>query len=239
MTDTCFIFKNFFSYDPVLKLPNNLPPNITPIYITDSINAITTAKELGWEVVYKDTYNHITDPFEKRKLIAEINCYPERFIDCSKYKFVYICDANVITLDSNYATFISNKGDKNALYLTSGWYSGHNNTMQKELERSLTNKRWSYNFNEIKHSVDEYHSKLTNLEIPFDDTPVISAKYIGWNISHSYKNIIADYVYNEYMKHLQGNIIFSMALKLYPDYICHYTGFKNDGCVLKHLITVF
>jgi len=38
------------------------------------------------------------------------------------------------------------------------------------------------------------------------------------------------------MQHLQGNIILSMMLHLYPDDICHYTGFKNDGRVSTHLI---
>jgi len=177
--DTCLIFKNFFGYDPVLKVPHNLPENIAPIYITDSVEAVETAASLGWNVIYIDSYKHITDKFERRKIIAWINCFPEKLPGLEKYKYIFVCDSNVIKLDTNYAQFISHKSDKKALYVTSGWYSGVNNTMQKELERSLQNMRWSYNFEQIKSSTNNYIKILSSMNIPLTDTPVVSAKYIG------------------------------------------------------------
>jgi hypothetical protein len=73
------------------------------------------------------------------------------------------------------------------------------------------------------------------MKINYRNIPVVSAKYIGWNINHERKNIIADYVFNEYSKHLQGNIIFSTCLVLYTEDTLHYTKFLNDGQVEQHV----
>lgn len=238
MNDTCFIFKNLFGYDPVLKIPNNIPNSVTCIYITDSLDAYNKAAKFGWTPIYIDKYKNITDKFEKRKIIAEINCYPERFVNMAQYTYMFICDSNVVSLDSNYSEFVSKKSKDNCLYVTSGWYSGTANTMQKELERSLANHRWSYNFDSMKNSTNNYINILTSKGKDINDTPVVSAKYIGWNITHPMKNIIAKYVFDEYMQHLQGNIIFSMVIHLYPEYIYHYKGFKNNGAVSNHYISL-
>jgi len=238
MTDTCLIFKNLFGYDTISGLPKKLPQNMRCFYIIDSTDNCQKAESLGWETIYINKYLDITDSFKKRKVIAEINCYPERFIDTSQFKYVFICDSNVVALDSNYSDFVSKKSEEKALYLTSGWYKGSQNTMQQELARSLGNRRWEYNFNEMRKSVSEYLSHLTDMGKNIAHTPVISAKYIGWNINHPMKREISDYVYTEYTKHLQGNIIFSMALQIYPAHIEHYTNFKNDGSVSDHIVSL-
>lgn len=33
MSDTCLIYVNLYGYDPVVKIPNNMPINVTAIYI--------------------------------------------------------------------------------------------------------------------------------------------------------------------------------------------------------------
>ena len=33
----CLLYKNFWSYDPVVSVPSNLPPNIDTIYVTDNL----------------------------------------------------------------------------------------------------------------------------------------------------------------------------------------------------------
>jgi hypothetical protein len=191
-----------------------MPLNVTPIYITDCMTKYNQAKDMGYTAYYTDKYKDITDSFERRKIIAYINCYPEKVIpELLQYTYVFICDSNVVELDSNYKEFINLKSDNKCLYLTSGWYKKSDNTMKKELERSLHNPRWQYNFDQMKDSVNEYFKLLEKLNINIDDTPVVSAKYIGWNIKHNYKNILSDFVYKEYMKHLQGNIIFLLYLK--------------------------
>jgi hypothetical protein len=238
MTDTCFIFKNLFNYDKIGGIPSKLPKNMKCLYITDSTDSCKKAKALGWDTIFVNKYVGISDPFEKRKVIAEINCYPERFIDTTKFKYAFICDSNVVALDSNYSDFVSKKSDDKALYLTSGWYSGVENTIHQELKRSLQNERWLYNFDKILISAGEYVTYLTEKGTNLADTPVVSAKYIGWNITHPMKRKISDYVYNEYIKHLQGNLIFSMALQIYPEHIEHYTKFMNDGKVSTHSVSL-
>jgi hypothetical protein len=230
------VFKNFYDYDPVLKIPDNLPTNMTPVYITDSSSNISIATSLGWQCYYVDTFKNITDPFQMRLTIAYINCYVEKVVpELLKYKYIFICDSNVVKLDSNYTDFINKRNINKALYLTSGWYRGNHNTMERELQRSIRNIRWRYNFDQMIHATNRYMTELKKLNIDIHDTPVVSAKYIGWNISHPNKELLADYVYEEYKKHLQGNIIFSFILKLYPEYIEHYTDFKNDGAVIGHV----
>ena len=235
MTDTCFIFKNMFGYDQIYKIPENMPSNVVCFYITDTLENCEKAKDLGWEPIFVDKYLTIIDSFEKRKIIAELNCYPERFIDATKFKYMFTSDSNVLSLDSNYGDFISKKSDKKALYLTSGCYSGYKNSISEELLRSFRNPRWKYNFEQMKTSVHSYLTFLLERGKNLQDTPVVSAKYIGWNVSHPMKYELSKYVYDEYTKHLQGNIIFSMALQIYPKYIEHYIHFKNDGKVASHL----
>ena len=224
-----------FNYDKINEIPKNMPSNVACFYITDTLENCTKAKDLGWEPIFVDKYVTVTDSFEKRKVIAELNCYPERFIDATKFKYMFSCDSNVLTLDSNYADFISKKSDEKALYLTSGCYSGYKNTIDFELLRSLKTPRWRYNWEEMKTTVRGYLYFLLEKGKNLQDTPVVSAKYIGWNVSHPMKHEISKYVYDEYTKHLQGNIIFSMAWQIYPQYIEHYTKFKNDGKVDGHL----
>lgn len=63
---------------------------------------------------------------------------------------------------------------------------------------------------------------------------VASAKYIGWNIQNKNKNNIAEFVFNEYINHLQGNIIFSVAIKLFPEDIFHFRNGFFSGKVIFH-----
>lgn len=72
----CLLYKNFWSYDPVVPVPSNLPPNIDTIYVTDNLNMALCAKNLYWTKTYViDTHITITDAFERRKIIAYINCF--------------------------------------------------------------------------------------------------------------------------------------------------------------------
>lgn len=233
----CLLFKNLFNYDVVLPPPINTPSNIDTIYLTDNIITQTNALSKGWK------YSYITEQFlyhisniEKRQAIAYINCYPENVIsEIKEYDYVFICDSNVLKMDTNYGEFTNNSSNKHALYVTSGYYKGNNNNILEELNRSLSNMRWSYDFQNIKDATFEYLQQFKDMNIDYNSVPVVSAKYIGWNIHHDNKNLVADYVYKEYCKHLQGNIIFSTCLVLYPELIFHYTDFLNDGCVNGHI----
>ena len=235
-TKVCLLFKNLFNFDKVLPVPLNLPMMMDTIYLTDNTKTQTDALSKGWK------YSYVTEKFlnsvsniEKRNAIAYINCYPEKIIPYIKnYDYIFICDSNVIKLDTNYGEFINSVSDKHALYITSGWYNGIDNNIEKELERSLLENRWSYDFKNIIDNTHKYLQMFHDIKMSYRNIPVAIAKYIGWNINHERKNIIADYVFNEYCKHLQGNIIFSTCLVLYPEDTLHYTRFLNDGQYDKH-----
>lgn len=235
----CLLYKNFWSYDPILPVPTNLPMDVHTVYLTDNTDSALRAKQLGWSKTYVcDTFVNITDPFERRKAIAKINCFPEQVVlELNSFDHIMICDANITRLDTNYAEFVHNilqtKIDR-ALYITSGWYSQDQNTIVSELHRSLSQPRWSYNFDQMISWCSTNFALLEKLNINLADCPVVSAKYIGWNIRSENKNVVADWVYNQYVDHLQGNIIFSVVAKLFPDHVYHYKGFLNDGAVNEH-----
>lgn len=231
------LFKNLFNYDEIIPPPKNIPSNMDSIYLTDSVENQKKALSKGWKYCYvTEQFLNVNTNIKKRLAIAHINCYPENYLpDNKNYDYVFICDSNVVKLDTNYSEFIKNASDKHALYVTSGWYIGINNNIKKELERSLCNKRWSYDFNNITNATQNYIKLFSDMNIDYHTVPVVSAKYIGWNINHDKKNIIADYVYKEYSKHLQGNIIFSTCLVLYPEYTFHYKDFLNDAGVHNHI----
>jgi hypothetical protein len=232
----CLLFKNLFDYDIVLPPPINLCENIDTIYLTDNKITQNCALSKGWKYSYiTEKFINNTNSIEKRNAIGYINCYPEKIIpELKNYDYVFICDSNIIRLDTNYGEFINSVSNKHALYITSGYYNGTDNNILKELERSLSNRRWNYDFKNIKDATYKYLEIFSNMNIDYRNIPVVSAKYIGWNINHENKNIIADYVFNEHCKHLQGNIIFSTCVVLYPEDTLHYTQFLNDGQVSEH-----
>jgi len=233
----CLIVKNFFSYDPVVAKPE-LPKGVDGIYITDNEEDQKKALSLGWNKAFLVTqFLTVIDPLRKREIIALMNCYPETVVsELLAYDYVFICDSNVVKLDSNYQVFLDQASSNYALYVTSGWYRGDENNITRELVRSLANSRWSYNFNEITSCYQTYVQLLDRVGLNPGQCPVVSAKYIGWNLRHPTKKTIADFVYGEYMKHLQGNITISVTAKLFPNDVYHYTGFINDGKVCSHLL---
>lgn len=236
MNNTCYLVKNLFNYDIIYPPPSNLSSNIDSVYVTDNSNSYHEALNKGWKYVYIVTeFLDKNDSFSKRLAIAYINCYPEKLIpELNRYNYIFICDANFINLPSNYNDFLSNKSIKYALYINSGYYKNDQNNIKEELYRSIHNSRWSYNFKQMIISTNEYLKLLNSINLDYKTIPVISAKYIGWNINHNNKNYIADYVYNEYSKHLQGNIIFSMCLALFKENIFHFDILNNDTNTLEH-----
>jgi hypothetical protein len=225
MCNPCIIFKNLFNYDPI-SAPPHTDLEISKVYICDSEESKCQAISNGWtNVLITKQFINATTPKEKRNAIAYLNTFPEKvFPELAEYDIIFICDANIIDFDSDYNRFIheSIKSHDSALFITSGYYTV-DNSIQKELERSLCVSRWSYDSENMKISMKDY-----SCVCDINSIPVVSAKYIGWNIKHSSKTKIAQWVYNEYLKHLQGNIIFSMCIPMFPDEIFHFnSGFFN------------
>lgn len=223
--------KNLWGYERVHQVPVNLPAGMNPIYITDNEATAMEAASKGWlNVVITDRFLNITDKTQRRTAIGMINCYPEMFVNLSNYDRVYVCDSNIISLPSNYADFINHDVEK-ACYTYSGYYKGTDDNIVKELYRSV-NSRWAYNRKGMEEATRDYLQIMTELEIDYRKESVSSAKYIGWNLKHKDKNTVANYVYKEYIRHLQGNIIFTIARVIYPDLVSNFR-ILNDDCQLS------
>lgn len=231
----CILFKNLWNYDIINKIPENTPKGVDCIYLTDNESDDNLAKEYGYISYMVKDYLEISDSFERRKIIAYINCYPEKvFRELEKYTYVFICDSNIIEFDPDYTNFIESVSIDRSLYVTSGYYRDNADTIYEELKRSLTVMRWKYNFNEMKLACEKYEKMLRDRGLDMLDVRVCSAKYIGWNIVNKNKEMISKFVYDEYLEHLQGNIIFSIASKIYAEDTCHFSSGFFNGKLSDH-----
>jgi hypothetical protein len=216
---------NFFGYEQVNPPPEGIPEGFGKVYLTDDTDVFIEAGALGWEarLVPKNVAN---DPWEKRKFIAAVKIYPELFLgQFLLYEKIFVTDSDVIKLDSNYEEFVAESlKDNRSLYVTGGYYSGERDTISAELTASLGG-RWDYNKQEMIAATAEYVDEVGNC-------PVISAKFIGWNMKSKHR--VDHRYYRESLKHLQGNIILSYLAKKYPEEIMVYGGFKNDVIQSPH-----
>jgi hypothetical protein len=229
----CILFKNLFGYDNVSSLPT-VSDNLKLHLLVDSEDARQEGLRLGWTVHVTDMFKEATSPKEKRDAVAFVNAFPEVVIpELKDYDQVFICDSNVLEFDPAYFDFINSCSTKATLYVTSGAYTGERgkwnaNDVATEYERSMKVTRWKYDSENIKRSWLEYKTMLNDMSVSEYDVPVVSAKYIGWNLKSESKSKVADFVLEEYKKHLQGNIIFSIAAVLFKDDVHHfYHGFEN------------
>lgn len=232
-----FLVKNLYGYEIVIPPPTNLPENLITYYVTDNETDALKAKNLGWNYVYvTKKFLEITDKFERRKSVAYINSFPHEFIyDTIKYDLIFICDSHIITLWSNYSDFISKCDKKYALFLTNGYYKQSRNTITSEIIHS-NRKRWDYNYDKIKLNGDLYVNHLNELGINLNDLGVCSAKYIGWNPSHESYSLLTNKLYEEYTKHLQGNIILTYLSGIYKkDTFVYYPDNYNGSLLNNHI----
>jgi hypothetical protein len=231
----CVLFVNLWNYDPVLPIPQNSPENVNYIYVTDTDENVDTAKKFGYVVYQYNTYLHITDKFERIKIVAKLKCFPEEiFPELQQYKYIFQCDANILKFDMAYTDFINSASDNYAIFVTTGWYSGEEDNIYKEYYRSINTQRWSYNFENMTKSFNKYLELFEQTQMNPYECKVVSAKYVGFNIQHKNKKQISNFVYNEYMNHLQGNIIYSVALNLFPQDIFHFRNGFFQGEVIGH-----
>jgi hypothetical protein len=77
-------------------------------------------------------------------------------------------------------------------------------------------------------SVTRYRKEIESLGVDFNEVPIISAKYFGWNLNHESYEKISKTFYEEYCNHLQGNIILSYLKVIYNNDIFTYN-IKNYG----------
>lgn len=231
----CVLFVNLWNYDPILPIPQNAPENVNYIYVTDTDENVNNAKKLGYIVYQYNAYLHLTDKFERIKVAAKFKCFPEQLIpELQDYKYIFVCDGNILKFDIAYTDFINKASDDYAVFVTTGWYSGDEDNICKEYYRSINTQRWSYNFENMTKSFNKYLELFEEKKINPFECKVVSAKYLGFNIQHKNKTQISNFVYDEYMNHLQGNIIFSVALNLFPQDIFHFRNGFFQGMVVSH-----
>lgn len=232
-----FVVKNLWDYEEVNPIPERLPQDMDTFYITDSYINCYLAGDQGWHnaICVRD-YLNITDKLQRRSLIGAINCYPERFCpELNEYDKVFVCDSNILILPSTYKDFIDQSEDQ-ACYLTSGYYKGTEDNIFQELSRSV-NSRWNYNGDAMVKATEEYLKEMVLLDIDYKRISVSSAKYIGWNLRNPKRKQIADFVLQEYQKHLQGNIIFTFVSAKWEDDVLNFQNLSDDVSFSPHKYT--
>ena len=207
-----YVTYNLWDYDPVISPPlGNLCDSF---YITESRKNYNKALLLGWSKAILTHIDAYTPKLERRKETAEYRLYPERFIkELTEYDLVIMCDSNVKKLHDDFLNYAKSIGN-NVLLLDAHFYKGDENNLYAEYDRTFKQKRWAYDFKNITYSMERY-AQIVNL----NQCKVCSAKYKIWNYRHPRRQEIADWIYDEKMKHIQGNIILSEASQLFDDYI--------------------
>lgn len=230
-----FLVKNLYNYESVVPPPLNITDNFVTVYVTDTDDNSKLAKSLGWDIVKKtEEFLHITDKFDRRKVIAYINSFPHKVApEVLDYNFVFVCDSNIVSLWDNYKNFTNSCSSEYALFITTGLYSGERDTILKECEVSAGVSRWSYNKNQIINSTKKYANILSENNVDIKTLSVASAKYIGWNLRHEKYEFLSNILYNEGCENLQGNIILTYMSGLYPTIIYNYYTNNYSGGTLN------
>lgn len=230
-----YLTKHFWGYEQLNPPPKNLPDNMKKIYVTDNKEYEKTLLDLGWDMVSIITdYVNVTDLRQRRLIISEINCFPLRFIpELSHFKYIFICDSNVTTLWWNYVNFVNTCTDDKCLFVTTDWYDGERNNIVSEYLASAQ-PRWDYSYENMRISKDEYIRIFNSLGVDVNSVGVCSAKYFGWNAHHPMYDEMSKHFYEEYVKHIQGNIILSYMGVVYDNFVLKYKGDYDGGSVSHH-----
>jgi hypothetical protein len=230
-----YLTKHFWGYEQLNPPPKNLPDNMKTIYVTDNKEYEKTLLDLGWDMVSVITdYVNVTDLRERRLIISEINCFPLKFIPkLSEFKYIFMCDSNVITLWKDYIKFVNGCADDKCLFTTTDWYDGERNNIISEYLAS-SQPRWEYSYESMGVSKDEYIRVFNKLDVDVNSVGVCSAKYFGWNTHHPMYDEMSKHLYEEYTKHIQGNIILSYMGVVYDNFILKYKGNYDGGLVSSH-----
>ena len=229
MKHSYYVVKNLYDYEEIIPPPTNLPSGLTTVYITNSPYTAEFAEQCGWDIVKLITLPYTEDKFARRKRVADINCFPALYApEVKDGEMVFVCDSNIVRLWDGYVDFINSYNGDKPLAVTSGYYKGKRDNIWRECEVSCNVDRWKYNHKAIREATDGYINEILNMNVGDreNDPSIVSAKYIGWNIHHPNYGEIANILYDEYSKHLQGNIILTYMSEIYKEYIHNY--YTND-----------
>jgi len=229
-----FLVKNLYNYEKVIPPPTNLSKDMTTAYLTDSDYNCEIAKSMGWDIVKKtDLFLETVGKFERRVHVGFINSFPQKLVpEILDFKFTFVCDSNIVSLFDGYNKFVQSCVEDKGLYVTSGYYSGGRDNMIEECKASLYG-RWSYNQNGILKSTEEYIETLKSKNINPMNLSVVSAKFLGWNFRHKNYEELSNFLYKEYCRNLQGNIILTYMTGLFQESIYNHIEKNYSGIVLN------
>jgi hypothetical protein len=231
-----FLVKNLYDYELVIPPPRNLPAGLKTVYVTDTDNNCEIAKSLGWDFVKKtELFLGRSDKFERRKSIAFINSYPLKVVpEISDARFIFICDSHINQLWSLYEDFVRTCNEKFTLFITSGYYSGERDNIIVETDAACGQDRWSYGHSQIRDCANRYVKELTEKNVDIKTLSVVSAKYIGWNVTHPEYVKLSNILYDEYCKNLHGNNILTYMSGMFNTLIYNYHTNDYSGADLNH-----
>lgn len=234
MKKNLFLVKNFFNYEKIIPPPENIPNNMVCCYLTDSFENKEIAISLGWNFsVVNDKYRNIDNLEYKRFVCGHVNSKPHEFVsEVFDFNFTFVSDSNIVRLWDGYENFIDKCTSENALFFTSGYYPKEIDNLHEEIIRSKQ-RRWEYNYENMKKYTNEYIEELSNLDVDINNLSICSAKYFGWNPHHEKFEFFSNLMYNEHKKHLQGNIIQTYLLGKYPSYIYNHNNISYIGGILN------
>jgi len=235
-SNMAYVAKNFFNYEDIHPVPQLVPGNLVTMYLTDSEQNKQKALSLGWDRAYVDeSLLNINDHLKRRVSISHINCYPERHIlELSNFDKAFITDSNIIRIDSAFSDFIIQCSEQYTLYgIKHSWYHGDGDNISSEMRRSYQ-QRWAYNWSQMQDNTNRYIEIFKEMGMDYMKIPVMNIKYMGWNMKKKQENKIADLLWEEYNKHLQGNIILSYLWATNQGDVFNYCGFRNDEALVHH-----
>lgn len=231
-----FVTFNFFDYEHILPVPKGVPEYMDTIYLTDTEQNKDSALKAGWQnaFVIKD-FVSVEDSFGKRKVIGAIKAYPEQFLEeLKEYDKVFLTDPNTLVLDSRYQDFVESADDKYTLYVTSGFWRNNPDNLKFGLELSVAQARWRYNADAMIESVKKYSEDLKKRGLK--SPPLVSARFIGWNMAKKNTNEVVKEYYYESQIHLQAELTLTYLSAKYPNDISVYRNLKYDGENIGHKI---
>lgn len=200
----CLFTVNLHGYDVVNPPPTTKLPCL---YFSDDVDRAPLVSKMGWKFVFCNLPEPRGD-LERRLQVVECKLYPERFAkEVLDFDILIYVDANVKSLGCKFVEeWVPRLGDK-ALLLECGFYKGLQNNILSEYSRSINQLRWAHSHDAFRKSRDEWKSRI-NLH----DIPVCSAKYIVVNMKKKEEvPEIWRFLEEEHRKHIQGNIIYSIA----------------------------
>lgn len=227
---------NFFDYEHIHPVPKGVPEYMDTVYLTDAERNKDLALKAGWQNVFViKNFISVEDNFGKRKAIGAIKAYPEVYAgELQGYDKLFFCDPNTRRMDSMYQDYVESADDKYTLYTTSGFWENQPDNLKFGLAISVAQPRWKYNAEAMTKAVNRYIKDLS--EWGLKSPPLVSTRFIGWNMARKKTNDVEKELYDESQYHLQAELTLTYLSAKYPDDIFVYNKLKYDGENIGHKI---